>query len=246
MTTLTKISAFYTLLKETDAGQTAYLIMPSHAKSKTSYSRCRVDLKTGKLKLTNRDITHIQAGTVYEMDNILYRRCAHDNFEVVRKIHTVPSVSNNLTDAISLWLAALPTSTRRAWLHFGGDVFYMNELVCLIDAARRHADTTIYLQSGRTQLLNVMQGKIDAQEIAMPSNFILGAETQCHTILPLHNFKPVTYIYSSALPKNNEFCNFPIADSVCINWCIPDVCIERLATRRPGCSVGSYIHQVQL
>lgn len=227
------------MLKSTDVGASAYLIMPSHAKSKTSYSRCRVDLRTGKLKLSNRNITHVQTGTAYEMDNILYRRCAQDNFDVIRRINTIPSSSCNLTTIVTSWLRALPADTNNVWLHYGGDVFYMSELVCLIQAAERNSDKTIYLQSGRTHLLNILQGQLDTGTVTVPSNFILGAELQCHTVLPLHNFPSV--LYSNNSDSLNEFCNFPRRSYTSIGWNISPVCQERLATRRPGVSAETYI-----
>lgn len=238
MNALIQTGTSFTLLSDTQLGLCASFILPSHAKSKTSYSRCRVEMRTGKLKLTTNVLPFITPSTTYEMDSTGYRRAAQHNFAAMRALCCMPDTSCNITHYMLGWYERLPKEVSCLRLHYGGDVFYMGELLCLIEAART-MEVPVYLQSGRTHLLNTLQGMIDTGKVTIPSNLIIGAEMQCHTVMALHNFTQV--YYKDETTALDEITHFPASNCSAITWKITSDCKARLCTKRPGTTTRAKI-----
>lgn len=227
-----------TLITDTTAGPCACLILPSHTLSRESISRCRVCQKTGKLPKQHPEPTFVRFTTLLEMNWAAYREGANKNFKIIRDAHKHPALAGNLTKVLSNWMDKLPDGMELCKVFYGGDVFSYDEMLCVIEAAKRNPDKMIYMQTGKHNCLSALENQISQMLAEIPDNLIIGMEMQCTCLLPLGNFMRVNYTNDPASTIDKTF--FPTVQQADVHLQLSPFCVEALRKREPV--VSSLLH----
>lgn len=228
---LQEVHNLHTLFTETTAGTCACLILPSQALSRESTSRCRICERTGKLPRQRPEPSFLRFTTLLEMNWKTYRDCAHKNFDRLRATCKFPTIKGSLADILSLWMKKLPKDVELCKVFYGGDVFAYDELVCILEAARRNPEKVIYMQTGKHNCLGLLEDQIYKGLITLPDNLIIGMEMQCTCLLPLSHFMRVNYTNDPAADIDKSF--FPEANQTDVHLQLSPMCVEAFRKREP-------------
>lgn len=174
----------------------AAVILPSAAECFNSPSRCQIDTCTGALHIPENTL-FLKDSSIEEVNDPEFRMKAWRNYKRITGWDCTPGVMFGFEQYILEWMKKAEADKLR--LFFGGDFSCMEQVQCVINAARHVPDKKIYIRTGRIDELNDMALDHVVAATDLPENIFIFAESGSYESIYLASFPECSFRAGGAM-----------------------------------------------
>lgn len=168
----------------------AAVILPSAAECFNSPSRCQIDTCTGVLQIPENTL-FLKDSSIEEVNDPEFRMKAWYNYKRITGWDCTPGIMFGFEQYILDWMKKAEADKLR--LFFGGDFSCMEQVQCVINAARHVPGKKIYIRTGRIDELNDMDLAHAIDCIDVPENVFIFAESGSYEAIYLASFPECSF-----------------------------------------------------